>query len=599
MGGTPHWFRLALVAACVVPALLFAGAAWFDHNQILDREIANARSTVGILHEHMLKVLDTNDQLVHEVDRRIHAMTWDEIRANRDRLATELQVMIANRPQISAMGLTDGTGIEWVASTLAGSPQPPRGFDASQQDYWLGQRDADRGAFVTRAYIGAHTRRENFAISQRRTSTDGSFDGTIHISVAVSYFVDFWEKAMHGQPDTQIMLVRTDGEILAHSPAPETSPRRLTRQNSPLAEHLSPDPDGAVYTTISAIDGIESIYACATTESYPLIIVYRRSVASVLVTWHQRLIVLGGICTLAAMALTGTMLLAMRQARRLGEEQTRRAAAERIAIEGQRLEILGQLVAGVAHDFNNVVHVVEAGARMIKEKATDEPTRKVALWVGEAAEQGRWLTRRMLDFARDGDPGQEGTNPSVHPAETVSSVTRLLSSTLGAGCRVRYMEEPEGLPALVRGDRRGLEGAIMNLAVNARDAMPGGGDVVIRLAPERVTPHGDDDPDRPSAAAELAPGLYVRISVTDTGGGMSPEVLARVGEPFFTTKPRGKGTGLGLAGARGFAQGAGGGFHVNSAQGVGTTVTLWLPADQSHEGEEDQGESPDHHEKVL
>ena len=117
----------------------------------------------------------------------------------------------------------------------------------------------------------------------------------------------------------------------------------------------------------------------------------------------------------------------------------------------------------------------------------------------------------------------------------------------------------------------------MNLAVNARDAMPDGGVVMIRLAAERVPP-GDGDLEWTPVPAELTPGVYARISVSDNGKGMPPDVLARASEPFFTTQPRGRGTGLGLAGARGFAQGAGGGFHISSAVGVGTaTVTLWLP----------------------
>jgi signal transduction histidine kinase len=115
-----------------------------------------------------------------------------------------------------------------------------------------------------------------------------------------------------------------------------------------------------------------------------------------------------------------------------------------------------------------------------------------------------------------------------------------------------------------------------NLAVNARDAMPDGGVVMIRLAAERVPP-GDGDLDWTPVPAELTPGLYARILVSDNGKGMPPDVLARASEPFFTAQPRGRGTGLGLANARGFAQGAGGGFHISSAQGIGTTVILWLP----------------------
>jgi signal transduction histidine kinase len=306
---------------------------------------------------------------------------------------------------------------------------------------------------------------------------------------------------------------------------------------------------------------------------YPLSLSYSVPVASLLERWMQRLLILGGICLLATVALTGTVLLAMRQARRLQAEQGRRAAAERIALEGQRLEVLGQLAAGVAHDFGNVVQAVEMGALLIERRTTDDRIRQTAHRIGEAARQGRSLTRRMLDFARDdGTSNDEGGDLVLHPVDAVTSISTLLATTLGPQYRLCHEIETDGLPTLVRGDRSGLEGAIMNLAVNARDAMPNGGTIIIRLKPERIGPNGPvTDP------TGLPPGLHARISVEDTGIGMPAEVLRRASEPFFTTKPRGRGTGLGLAGARGFARGSGGGFRIESTPGVGTIVSLWLP----------------------
>ena len=211
-------------------------------------------------------------------------------------------------------------------------------------------------------------------------------------------------------------------------------------------------------TVPSSVDGIESIYASAAVGPYP------RS-SSIAVRWSRRWrpgisgsSCWAGICALAAAALSGAMLLVMRQAQRLNEEQIHRAAAEKTALEGQRLEILGQLAAGVANDSGNVAPDVEVGAMMIEKKAADEPTvpyRPVdrrggqARAVADAADAG---------FCRDSGPDGDRADGVVHPAEAVSAMSRLLSSTLGAGCQVRYLEEAEGLPALVRGDRGGLEG---------------------------------------------------------------------------------------------------------------------------------------------
>ncbi|MGD0105195.1 MAG: ATP-binding protein [Rhodopila sp.] len=561
--------HLAFVSAMVVPALLFVGAAWFDRNRILSQETANARSTVDILRELTLQALDTDEQLIEEVDRRIQGMTWAEIRANHDRLATDIRAMIANHPQVSRITLLDEAGIERVATTPAGAPQPPTGIDVGQREKFAADRDVDQD----HATVAIDAQDENFVVSRRLTTKDGSFDGTIKIVMPMAYLTDFWERAMQDRPGARISLIRSDGEILANSPKPEQAERHVTQPYSPLLEHLALQPEGNVYLAMSPVEGVRCLFASAKVGTTKLIVVYGRTLSGVLDTWHQGLVILGGICASAAAALAGSVHLAISQARRLDEERTRRTAAEQTAIAAQRLEVLGQLAAGVAHDFGNVVQAVEMGAMVIAASMADERTQRTARMIGEAAKQGRWLTQRMLDFSRgDIEPSDDGTERVVHPAEAVAGISKLLSITLGHGYRVRYEAKLDGLPALVRGDDRALEGAIMNLAINARDAMPDGGEVVIRLEPDWVPRHGGGA----TCPTGLAPGRYARVSIADTGGGMPPEVLARASEPFFSTKPRGQGTGLGLAAARGFAQRVGGGFHIASTEGVGTTVSLWL-----------------------
>jgi PAS domain S-box-containing protein len=233
----------------------------------------------------------------------------------------------------------------------------------------------------------------------------------------------------------------------------------------------------------------------------------------------------------------------------------------------QRMDALGQLAGGIAHDFNNILQAVHGGAALIERQPSD-PTgvRRLARLVIEAAERGSAITQRLLAFSRRGELRAE-------PVDAVSllvGIKEILTHTLGAGVVVRLELKP-ALPLLLA-DKGQLETVLINLATNARDAMSGMGTLTLAAAVERLTQ--DAGPRDPVA---LKAGTYLRLWVTDTGTGMDSATLVRVTEPFFTTKPTGKGTGLGLSMARGFAEQSGGGLHIRSALGQGTTVALWLP----------------------
>jgi signal transduction histidine kinase len=217
----------------------------------------------------------------------------------------------------------------------------------------------------------------------------------------------------------------------------------------------------------------------------------------------------------------------------------------------------------------------QGAAELIEATASEERSRTLARAINRACERGMVLTRRLVGIARHDTEAADGTEPVLEPIATVTEVCHLLSTTLGSKHRLRF--DVAAGPALVRGDRTELERAVMNLVVNARDATPGGGQIVVRVAPERVA--GSETTGDPQAGCpeRLQPGSYIRISVTDTGQGMTPEVLSRAGVLFFTTKPRGKGTGLGLAATRSFVERAGGCLAIESAEGRGTSVTMWLP----------------------
>ena len=253
----------------------------------------------------------------------------------------------------------------------------------------------------------------------------------------------------------------------------------------------------------------------------------------------------------------------------LVEERTRdlRETQARLA-HAQRMEALGQLAGGIAHDFNNVLQATLGAASLIERRAGDpEVVRDMVQKVTEAAERGASVTRRLLAFARRGELRAE----PLHPPALLASMREILVSTLGAGFEIGVAADND-LPPLLA-DKGQLETVLVNLATNARDAMEDGtGTLTLTASTETLT--RDDDPAHPVA---LKVGAYVRLAVSDTGYGMNAATLARASEPFFTTKAPGKGTGLGLAMARGFAEQSGGGLRIESAPGHGTTVTLWLP----------------------
>jgi signal transduction histidine kinase len=244
----------------------------------------------------------------------------------------------------------------------------------------------------------------------------------------------------------------------------------------------------------------------------------------------------------------------------LAEAQVRAAHAE-------RMQALGQLAGGIAHDFNNILQAVQGAASLIDRRAAggDESTRRFARMILEATGRGASITRRLLAFARRGELRAE----PVEPKALLQDLRDVLSHTLGSPIAVT-VDIADSVPALLA-DKGQLETALVNLATNARDAMPNGGTLRFGGAVEVVADGANNLPD-------LRPGRYVRLTISDDGTGMDRTMLARASEPFFTTKPVGQGTGLGLSMVKGFAEQSGGGMTINSAPGRGTVVILWLPA---------------------
>ncbi len=227
--------------------------------------------------------------------------------------------------------------------------------------------------------------------------------------------------------------------------------------------------------------------------------------------------------------------------------------------ESQKLDALGQLTGGVAHDFNNLLMIISGSLHTLKKGMDDDPKRARAISAIETATQrGAALTNQLLTFAR-----RQSVNPqAVDICERINAMREVLQTGVGSAITLQLDIDERVWPAMV--DVAEFETALVNLVINARDAMAAGGTITVSARNEALR-------------EETRAGEYVAVSVEDTGVGIAPDVLGKIFDPFFTTKPIGKGTGLGLSQVHGFAHQAGGTIRVDSELGKGTTITMLLP----------------------
>jgi signal transduction histidine kinase/DNA-binding response OmpR family regulator len=244
---------------------------------------------------------------------------------------------------------------------------------------------------------------------------------------------------------------------------------------------------------------------------------------------------------------------------RLMREITERERTQVALVQAQKMEAIGRLTGGIAHDFNNLLNVILGNVDLIDRLSTDERIKRMAATARKSSQRGAKLTSQLLAFARS----QSLNLQPVNLVDVMESTRDLLSASLGSDVSIVFEIAP-GMPP-VKADLNQIELAILNLAINSRDAMPDGGTVTIRSEMRSAPPD------------LLKPGHYGVISVRDNGAGINPEIITKVFDPFFTTKALGKGTGLGLSQVYGIAKQSGGTARIESTVGVGTTVEIWLP----------------------
>jgi signal transduction histidine kinase len=414
--------------------------------------------------------------------------------------------------------------------------------------------------FVTGPLVGKKTREVFFDMTERRDGPAGGFAGTVQVSVYPGYLIDFYREVAASELDTAIALVRNDGVVIARWPDAGVG-ARLQPSSSLLREMRARKTSGSIMLT-STVDNVDRLVSYRKVGNYPLYVTTGIRRSAIVAAWARETSWLALFTILGSAALGGAGLLALRKTRRelqlanrLYAESVQRKQVEHALLHAQKMEALGHLTGGVAHDFNNLLMVIGMNAQLLKQSWPALANNARLEAIQRSVSGGAKLTRQLLSFSRR----QPLLPATIDLQAELPAIAELCAPVLGKTISMSVQVAP-GTPALSI-DRAELELSLINLAINARHAMPGGGRFEVLAGP---LAHCAD--------AEL------EIAVRDNGCGIAPDILARVAEPFFSTRPNGEGTGLGLAQVSTMCQRAGGSMVIDSTLGEGTTVHLRFPA---------------------
>jgi signal transduction histidine kinase len=558
-----------LVAALLVPAALFGAAAWRNLQELRREAADTVARTAAIMHEHARKVFETEELLLSLIEERVADLPPAEVASP---FTSEFMRRV-KAPLAQAVSA-------WIAgpdgAVLAGTQAWRPDANIAAHDFFQVHQAAGAGTYISDPYTGRSTGQPSFAISRRRTGEDGGFGGTIHVAASPAYFSQFYHDA--APPYAHVaMLLRADGAVLAREPVDTLM--RLPAGDV-LMQHIAEQPGGGVFRARLHMDGMDRTYAYRRVADYPVYVAFGLDEAAVMQRWHANLRMYGAFAGVAALTLLGVSLLALRGARaeeaavlELRQESRQRQVAEAHLRHSQRMDAVGQLTGGVAHDFNNLLTVVMGNLELIEHAVGHLPDgdlirAKVVRLAGTATtavQRGAALTRSLLAFARRQPLQVAAVNANV----LLADFSDLVCQAVGAPVTVAFMPAPD-LP-LCRADPAQLQAAVLNLANNARDAMPGGGHLDITTGTAAL------DAAALAGNPEAQPGTFITVTVADNGTGMAPDVAENAFEPFFTTKPIGQGTGLGLSQVFGFVRQLSGHVTIWSEWGQGTAVTMFLP----------------------
>ena len=524
-------------------------ASQAEFSQKVDRSLR-------VANEHASKVLVISEALQDRVNDLVRGRSAADLKAHEAALHASLRELTRNQSQIRTVWILGPDGKLLASSSV----YPVQALDMADRQYFR-LHDAGPGMrHMSNPVAGHGAGDESIDFSVGFPGPDGGLGGVINIGLATSYLRQFYSDLAASEPGLAVAMFNREGHIYARWPSPTPGAARMGADIPLMHQILSGREVGTLTGTSS--DGEQRLISYRrVSEAYPLYVGAGMSITALrMALWKDSAVLLAfGVAPslafwFAIRTAARRARLAADAARQLAIQTTSRRKAEEALIQAQKLEALGRVAGGVAHEFNNALMVISANTHLLGVKSG--PNRRLDS-IKRAVDSATQLTRQLLSFTR-----RQALAPQpVGPEQALAAVAPLLAPVLGGRIALDVDVEP-GLPSICV-DAAEMELALVNLAINARDAMPSGGNF-------RIEARRADD------GADGAPA--VSIAVTDNGCGIAPENMQKVFEPFFTTKEVGAGNGLGLSQVRNFCERGGGSVQIESEVGFGTTVTLRLPA---------------------
>jgi signal transduction histidine kinase len=537
--------RATIWLAAAVPLLLFALVAANLHQRALAEARLRVDSAARIAEENALKIFETNVALLTVVAEALGDDPEERLRARERALHEQMVRMAANVRHLQGL-FVFGPSARMIATNRL-FPAPP--VNVADRSFFRHHQGGGAQPFFTEVLTSRAMGEPFFDMSLRRNGRGGELTAVLSASLAPQYFADFYSDLAAKDRTLNIELRHAGGALLAGWPR---APASADSAGVAMSAAAADDDDG------------RRIVAERPLANYPVRITAWMDHAAALTPWWRQLALLAAFVLPISLALIYVAWLALQRthraitvAQQLHDETAQRLQMEDSLRQAQKLEALGRLGGGVAHDVNNLLMVIANNVylhRRLQPSVADSPHLAA---IERAVAGGSKLTGQLLSFAH-----RQPLRPErVQLQERLPHLQSLMGPAVGSSVRVEMQVDADTAPIEV--DAAELELALLNLALNARDAMAGSGALRITAA---------------NAAARDMDGAFVCISVQDSGSGVAPEVLERVFEPFFTTKPVGKGTGLGLSQVYGFCTRAGGTATFDSRVGEGSTVRLYFPA---------------------
>ena len=553
-----RWLRAVLWGAFLVPTVAFVATAWWGYQNAERAADAAAAHACELAWQHAQRTLRTTLEIAQRADLVANEADDARVRARESEIHQRLADMAAGLPFVVNMNIWDAQG-----APIARSDIFPVDRAASVRDraYFLAQQREAMPLGISEVVNGRQTGREIANATIRRSSPDGSFRGIVAVSLAPGFFRDYYQSLASEIPKlATFSLIRTDGEMIARWPIAPEGLRHVPPASPILAEVTRGVASGSMVIPASA-GREERLVAFRRVEGFPLYVTAGFSRSAMLAGWVHFVSLLAAILVPTMVVLVYVSWLALKKTRReqaaqqaLREQTLLRTKAESAMMETQKLETLALVTGGVAHDFNNLLAIVNASLHVLKRVHPGLADEKQVKAMTRAIQTGVRLTRQLLSFSR-----KQALRPeTVRLQSWLGATEGLIKTTLQPNVSWQLRVEPD--TAAIQADLGELELALINLVVNAGHAMPQGGVLEVH-----------------ACNAPALPG-FVEISVRDHGTGIAPELLAKVTEPFFTTRERGAGSGLGLSQVKGFCVQAGGTLQIESVLGEGTCVRMLLPA---------------------